>query len=111
MGGMDQLDGFINNVRPCIGGKKWYWEQLINIIRLPQVAAFRLFYHLNPKKKIRQLLFLRNVVHQYAIVERNKPRLNCSIPRTGSRDSNGHFLTSVTQGRCRVSQKNLQIDM
>ena len=51
MGGMDQLDGFINNVRPCIGGKKWYWEQLINLIRLPQVAAFRLFYHLNPKKK------------------------------------------------------------
>ena len=24
MGGVDQLDGFLNNLRPCIGGKKWY---------------------------------------------------------------------------------------
>ena len=28
MGGVDQLD-FLNNFRPCIGGQKWYWTQLI----------------------------------------------------------------------------------
>ena len=102
MGGVDQLDGFINNLRPCIGGKKWYCTQLINLIRLLQVAAFRLFHHLNPEKKISQLQFLRNLVHQCATVERKKPRLNSSIPKIVSRDSNGHFLTSATQGRCKV---------
>ena len=25
MGGVDQLDGYLNNLRPWIGGKKWYW--------------------------------------------------------------------------------------
>ena len=99
----------MNNLRSCIGGKKWYWIQLINLIRLLQVAAFRLFHHLNPEKKIIQLQFLRNLVYQYAAVEINKPRSNSSIPRIISRDSNGHFLTSATQGRCKVCQKNYRL--
>ena len=24
MGGVDQLDSYLNNLRPCTGGKKWY---------------------------------------------------------------------------------------
>ena len=111
MVGVNRLDGLINNQRPCIGCKKWYWTQLINLIRLLQVAAFRLFHHLNPGKRISQLQFLKNLVHQYATVERNKPRLNSNIPRIVSRDSNGHFLTSATQGRCKVYKKISQIDM
>ena len=39
MGGVDQLDGYLNNLRPCIGGKKWYWVQMINMILILQVAA------------------------------------------------------------------------
>ena len=109
MGSMDQLNGFMNNLRPCIGGKKWYWTQIINLIRLLQIAAFQLFHHLNPEKKISQLRFLRKLVHQYATIERNKPRLNSSIPRIVSRDSNGYFLTSTTQGRCKICQKNCRM--
>ena len=33
MGGVDLLDEFINNLRPCIGGKKWYWTPMINLFR------------------------------------------------------------------------------
>ena len=54
MAGVDHLDRFMNNLRPCIGFKKWYWTQLINLIRL---LFFQLFHHLNPEKKISQLQF------------------------------------------------------
>ena len=64
MGGIDQLDGYLNNLRPCIGGKKWYWTQLINLVRLLQVAAFRFFCRLHPEKKVSQLEFVRAVVYQ-----------------------------------------------
>ena len=105
---MDQLDALMNNLL-TIGGKKWYWTQLIDLICLLQVVAFQLFHHLNPLKKISQLEFLRNLVHKYATAERNKPRLNSSNPRIVLRDSNGHFLTSATQGRCKVCQKNCRM--
>ena len=51
MGGVDQLDGYLNNLRPCIGRKKWYWMQLINLVRLMQVAVFHFFSHLPREKK------------------------------------------------------------
>ena len=50
MDGVDLLDGYLNNLRPCIGGKKWYWVQLINCVRLMQVAAFRFFLSPPPGK-------------------------------------------------------------
>ena len=34
-----QCNEHLNNLRPCIGGKKWYWLQLINFARVMQVAA------------------------------------------------------------------------
>ena len=40
MDGVDQLDSYLNNLRPFIGGEKWYWMQLINFTRVMQVAAF-----------------------------------------------------------------------
>ena len=51
MVGVDQLDGYLKNLRPCIGGKKRYWMQLINLVRLLQVSAFRIFCHLHREKK------------------------------------------------------------
>ena len=64
MGCADQMDGYLNNLRPCIGGKKWYCMQLINLVPLLQVAAFRIFCHLHPEKKVSQLEFVRAIVHQ-----------------------------------------------
>lgn len=109
MGGVDQLDCYPNNLRPCIGGKKWYWMQLINLVHLLQTAAFRLYNHLHPEKKVSQLDFLRKLVHQYIRFHRRKERLNVSQPKLVSRDSNGHFLEPHTQGRCKFCKKNCRL--
>ena len=65
MGGVDQLSGFLNNLRPCIGGRKWYWTQFINLCRLLQIASFLLYNKLHPELKLSQLEFLRSLVKQY----------------------------------------------
>ena len=113
--GVDHLDGFMNNLWPCAaeggGGKKWYWTQLTNFIHLLQDAAFQLLHHSNPEKKISQLQFPRNLVQQYATVQRNDSKCNSIIAIIISRDSNVHFLTLVTPGRCKVFQKKFQINM
>ena len=99
VGGADQLDGYLNNLRPCIGGKKWYWMQLIKLVRLLQVAAFRIFCHLHPGKKVSQLEFVRAIVHQYVRFDRKTERLNASIPNLVSKSTNGHYLAKQSQGR------------
>ena len=106
VGGADQLDGYLNNLRPCIGGKKWYWMQLIKLVRLLQVAAFRIFCHLHPGKKVSQLEFVRAIVHQYVRFDRKTERLNASIPNLVSKSTNGHYLAKQSQGRCKFCQKN-----
>ena len=65
MGGVDQLDSYLNNLRPCIGGEKWYWMQLINFVRVMQVAAFRLYSMIHPDEKLFQLGFIRSFVREY----------------------------------------------
>ena len=47
MGGVDQLDSYLNNLQPRIGSKKWYWAQLINIDCVLQVAAYCFYSHLH----------------------------------------------------------------
>ena len=97
MGGVDQLDIYLNNLRPCIGSKKWYWVQLINQVRLLQVAAFCIFCHLHPGKKISQLEFVRAIVHQYVRFDRKTKRLNVSIPNLVFKSPNGHYLAKQSQ--------------
>ena len=65
MRGAGQLDGFLNNLHSCIGGKKWYWTQIINLCRLLQIASFRLYNKLHPELKLSQLEFRRSLVKQY----------------------------------------------
>ena len=55
MGRNDQLDSYLNNLRPCIGDKNWFWAQLINMVWLLQVAAYRFYCHLHPEKRVSQL--------------------------------------------------------
>ena len=33
-GDIDQLDSFLNNMRLAIGGKKWYWMHMVNLVSL-----------------------------------------------------------------------------
>ena len=79
MGGVDQLDGYLNNLRPCIGGKKWYWVQIINMIGILQVAAYRFYCQLQPEKRVSQLDFICSLVHHYVRFNRvaaDKPILD-----------------------------------
>ena len=80
MVGVDQLDGYLNNLRPCIAGKKWYWVQMINMIRIPQVAAYRFYCQLHPEKRVSQLDFICSLVHQYVRFDRVAANKNVSIP-------------------------------
>ena len=64
MGGVDLLDGYLSNLRPCIGGKKWYWAPLINCIRMLQVATFKTYVALG--HPISHLDFMRMIVNEAA---------------------------------------------
>ena len=106
MGGVDQLDGFLNNLRPCIGRKKWYWTQLINLCRLLQIAFLCIYNKLHPELKLSRLEFLRSLVKQYiqnhrAIVA--TPEIALHIVEM---ETNGHYLMSTSQGRCNYYKKN-----
>ena len=105
MGGVDQLDSYLNNLRPSIGGNKWYWTQLVNWIRLLQVAAFRLLSRLHPDEKVSQLVFLRGIVHQYIRFQSSIP-ISPDDARLVQMAVNSHALAPFTQGRCKVCQKN-----
>ena len=106
MGGVDLLDSYLNNLRPSIGGKKWYWTQLVNFLRLLQVAAYRLYSRLHPEEKIGELNFLRNVVHQYIQLQRNSTPVQPDEARLVPMLVNNHILAPFTQGRCKVCRKN-----
>ena len=109
IGGVDQLDGYLNNLRPCIGVKKWYWMQLINLVRLLQVVPFCIFCHFHPEKKVSQLEFVRAIVYQYVRFDRKTERLNVRIPNLVSKSTNGHYLAKQRQGRCKFCQKNCSL--
>ena len=106
MGGIDQLNSYLNRLQPCIGDKKCYWAQLINMVCVLQVAAYRFYCHLHPEKRHSQLDFIRNIEHQYVRTDHTVVRKNVSIPSLSSTNTNGHFLEQHFQGRCRYLQKN-----
>ena len=112
MGGVDILDGYLANLRPCIGGKKWYWMPLINIIRLLQVAAYRSYVSLD-HPQTSQLEFVRHIVAE--TVTRLQTR---SATRTGQRSSliiprgltDEHVpVPAESQGRCVACSTNTRM--
>ena len=106
MEGVDQLDGFLNNLRPCIEVKKWYWTHLINSCRLLQIESFSLYSKLHPEVKLSQLEFLRSLVKQYM----QNHRATLATPDVASHivemERNGHHLMSTSQGRWKYCKKN-----
>ena len=106
MGGADQLDSYSNNLRPCIGTKKLYWAQLINTVRVLQITAYHFYCHLHLEKRVSQLGFLRNIVHQYVRTYRTAVRKNVYIPNLVSTNTSGNFFEEHSQGRCKYCQKN-----
>ena len=108
MGGVDQLDNYLNNLRPAIGGKKWYWMQMINLIRLLQVAAYRLYSRLHSDQKISQQQFLRDIVKTYVQSVKGKyAHIEPDGRRMVPMEVNGHFaIPAKKQGRCRICKSN-----
>ena len=109
MRGVDQLDGYLNSLYLCIGGKKWYGMQLINLVHLLQVAAFRIFCHLHPEKKDSQLEVAGAIVHQYVRFDHKTERLNVSITNLVSKSTNRHYLKKQSQERFKFFQKNCRL--
>ena len=107
MGGVDQLDGCLNNLRPCIGGKNWYWVQMINMICILQVAAYRFYCQLHPEKRVSQLDFIRSLVHQYVRFDRVAAGKNVSIPNLVSTDTHGHFLEQFSKVLASIARKTV----
>ena len=86
MSGVDQLDGYLNNLQPRIASKKCYWVQMINMICILQVAVYRFYWQLHPEKKVSQLHFVHSLVHQYVRFDRVAADKNVSIPNLASRN-------------------------
>ena len=103
---------YLNNLHPCIGGKKWCWMQLINASRNGrkfaycklQLSAF--FATFTQKKKVSQLEFVRAIVYQYVRFDHKTERLNVSIRNLVSKSTNGHYLAKQSQGHCKFCTKN-----
>ena len=60
MAGVDQFDGFLNNMHPGNGWKKCYWMQMINFVQLLQVGSY--YFYDNLDQETSQLDFLKGVV-------------------------------------------------
>ena len=110
LGDVDQLDGFVNNLRPCVGGKKWYWTQLINLCRLLQVPSFCLYNKLHTELKLSQLEFLRSLVKQYIQNHRTTLANPDVAPHIVEMETNGHYLMSISRGRYKYCKKNKTIN-
>ena len=61
MGGVDLVDRALSEMRPSIGGKKWYWALLINALNIAAVFSWRLF-QLTSNSQIPQKDFRRSRV-------------------------------------------------
>ena len=105
MGGFDQLDSFFNNMHSAIGGKKWYWMQIINLVQLLQVGAYCFYASLG--HQTRELDFLRDIVHSHVTQCQSFIQVNY-FPRMNDMEVK-HYLSSITQGQCHHCRKNCRL--
>ena len=61
MGGVDLMDRALSEFRPCIHGRKWYWQLLVNALNISVVFTWRLYLLIHskciPQKEFRMALF------------------------------------------------------
>ena len=62
MGGVDLPDKFINQYRPTIQGKKWYWKLFLKCVQMITVTAWRLRAMEQISPRLDLLDFIRSVV-------------------------------------------------
>lgn len=99
MGCIDQLDAFLNNMRPAVGGKKWQWIKIINLVQLLQVGAYRFYVNLGHQTNL--LDFMRDIVHSHVTQRRSHTQV-ASVPKMNVMEVK-HYVSSVTEGQCHNS--------
>lgn len=112
MGGVDLLDRFISDYRPCLHGKKWYWPLLSNTLVTLRVAAWRLYTELGSQPPLDQLQFTRLIVQGLLtkkLVTRERPGPSGALV-FHSKEGHGHHLVPLgKQSRCRQCNKNTRM--
>jgi hypothetical protein len=109
MGGVDLLDRLLGSYRPQLRSKKWYWNLFANGLNMAVVAAWRLHCHLHGKESQSHLEFRREIVLVALKTGLESYRSRKGGPTSklpAAVTSSRHFLSSTTQGRCVVCQKN-----
>ncbi|KAL1416974.1 hypothetical protein MTO96_027272 [Rhipicephalus appendiculatus] len=112
MGGVDLLDRFISDYRPCLHGKKWYWPLLSNLLVTLRVAAWRLYTEVGSQPPLDQLQFTRLIVQGLLtkrLDTRERPGPSGALV-FHSKEGHGHHLVPLgKQSRCRQCTKNTRM--
>ena len=106
MGGVDLMDGLINQYRPTIQAKKWYWSLFVNCIEMPKWLHGELHVTVRTSSRLNFLDFIQSVVDGLL-----KTTTSASSDSNGRRIINfsvglHHPVNAETQGRCLSCKKN-----
>lgn len=112
MGGVDVLDRLLSAYRPSLRSKKWWWNLFSNGLNMAVVAAWRLHcYAVGHSSAMTHLEFRRKIAMVAMKVGLTSFRSRKGGPSAPVLEEIvkadiGHHLSSTTQGRCTVCQKN-----
>ena len=114
MGGVDLVDRALSEMRPSIGGKKWYWALLINALNIAAVFSWRLF-QLTSNSQIPQKDFRRSIVAVLLKMETpratidSRPGPSTAVVHEVQYDNKSHYPVSAPVRRCVLCKKNCRI--
>ena len=109
---VDVMDRLLGTYRPMIRGKKWYWPLVINAINVSLVAAWRI--HCNAVvSPLTHLEFCREIaiwLLKSPMEERTKVTGGTllGLSKDIRFDHINHYKITITEGRCKICQKNAQ---
>ncbi|KAH9360430.1 hypothetical protein HPB48_003044 [Haemaphysalis longicornis] len=112
MGGIDLLNRFITDYRPCLHGKKWYWPLLSNFLATLRVAARRLYTELGSEPPLDQLYFPRLIVQGLltkTLDTRERPGPSGAHVFHSKEGRGYHLVPLGKQSRCRKCTKNTRM--
>ena len=107
MGSVDLCDRFLNNYRPCIMGKKWWYFIFSHSINILLVASWRI--HCAVDGRLSQLEFLRYVTRCLLKVEKTSNQIIFPSQLTEIRfDGINHkHKKGRKEGRCSLLKKHI----